>query len=833
MMRKKFDVQGMSCAACQAHVSKAVSSLNGVKECNVNLLSNSMEVEWDENITNSKTIEKAVKDAGYSASVHENKNKQKTKDYKLIKLIIAFVLMLILMYVSMGHMWGWPIPTFMDASKTEMKGAIWFCLSQLVITIIVILLYIKEYFVDGFKKILKLHPNMNSLICVGALAALIYGIVTTIEVGIATINLNKAVDAQEIESLKNAIESLHMNLYYESATMIVTLVSLGKYLESLSKKKTTKAIEGLMELAPQEATILKDGNEVVVPIASVALGDIVVCKKGDRVPVDGKIIEGSASFDESSITGESMPVFKGISDDVISSTIITNGYIKISAEKVGNDTSINTIIHLVEEASNSKAPISQLVDKISLFFVPTIFCISLITLVVWLIVSKSFSTAFNNAITVLVIACPCALGLATPVAIMVGSGKGAQNGLLIKNAEILEKAHDIKTVVFDKTGTITEGKPVVTDYIVFGKDILSEVASIESKSEHPLSNAIAEFSKDKADIKEVTSFESIEGMGLKGTVNGEVIAIGNEKVIIGCENSTKISDISAKLSSEGKTVLYAVSNKSVQCLIAVKDVVKDSSKFAISRLSSLGIETVMLTGDNEKTANVIAKEVGIAKVIAGVLPADKANVINGLKSSKGEVAMVGDGVNDAIALTSADVGIAIGAGSDIALESSDIVLMHDDLVDVANAISLSRATMRTIKTGLFWAFFYNCICVLIATGAFSALGLTINPMIGSAAMSVSSLFVVCNALLLNLWKPIKYMSTKKKEEVPMDKTLTFKVGGMMCQHCVAHVTKAIQEVTGVKDVNVSLNGNSATVTGTFNPDDVIKAVKDADYECSL
>ena len=832
-MRKKFDVQGMSCAACQAHVNKAVSSLKGVKECNVNLLSNSMEVEWDEKLTNPKTIEKAVKDAGYTACVHEQNTKQKTKDYKLIKLIIAFVLMLILMYVSMGHMWGWPIPTFMDASKTEMRGAIWFCLFQLIITVIVLLLYIKEYFIDGFKKLFKLHPNMNSLICVGALAALIYGIVTTIQVGIATIDLNKAVDTQEIESLKNTIETLHMNLYYESATMIVTLVSLGKYLESLSKKKTTKAIEGLMELAPQEATLLRDGNEIVVPIESVVVGDTIICKKGDRVPVDGKIIEGSASFDESSITGESMPVSKSINDDAISSTIITNGYIKISAEKVGNDTSINTIIHLVEEASNSKAPISQLVDKISLFFVPLIFCISLVTLIVWLIISKTFSTAFNYAITVLVIACPCALGLATPVAIMVGSGKGAQNGLLIKNAEILEKAHNIKTVVFDKTGTITEGKPVVTDYIVIGTDMLSEVASIESKSEHPLSNAIIEFSKGKVTFKDVTSFESIEGMGLKGTVNDVIITIGNEKALVGCENSAKISDISTKLSLEGKTVLYVVSNKMVQCVIAVKDVVKESSKFAISRLSSLGIETVMLTGDNEKTASVIAKEVGISKVIAGVLPADKAAVINGLKSSKGEVAMVGDGVNDAIALTSADVGIAIGAGSDIALESSDIVLMHSDLADVANAISLSRATMRTIKVGLFWAFFYNCICVLIATGIFSSLGLTINPMIGSAAMSVSSVFVVCNALLLNLWKPVKYMSMKKEEEVPMDKTLTFKVGGMMCQHCVAHVTKAIQGVAGVKDVKVSLNDNCATVTGTFNPDDVIKAVKAADYECSL
>ncbi|MCQ2797234.1 MAG: heavy metal translocating P-type ATPase [Bacilli bacterium] len=830
-MKEKFDVQGMSCAACQAHVNKAVSKLEGVKSCNVNLLSNSMDVEWDETVLNSKTIEKAVKDAGYSASMHKKESKKK-KDYKLVKLIVAFVLMSALMYISMGHMWGAPIPAFMDPSVTGMKAAIWFCVAQLVLTLPVIGIYFNEYFIDGIKKLLKLHPNMNSLISVGAFAALVYGIVITIQVGVATVKLNSATTSEVITQLEATIETMHMNLFFESASMIITLVSLGKYLESLSKKRTTKAIEGLMELAPEDAVVLKDGKEIVVPVEEVAQGDVVVCKKGDRVPVDGIIIDGTASFDEASITGESMPVQKTINDNVFSSTIITNGYIKLSAEKVGKDTSINTIIRLVEEASNSKAPISKLVDKISLVFVPVIFAISLIVLVVWMLISKSFSIAFNNAITVLVIACPCALGLATPVAIMVGSGKGAQNGLLIKNAEILEKAHLIKTVVFDKTGTITEGTPSVTDYIVLADDLLAEACLLEKKSEHPLANAIVGYSHSSTNF-EVCDFVSIDGLGIKGTINQKTIVIGNQNAANNTKNSAKALEIGTNLSAQGKTVLYVVEGEAVHGIIAVKDVIKESSKFAIERLTSLGINTVMLTGDNERTARVIADEVGITDVIAQVLPADKASVINSLKSNNGNVAMVGDGVNDAIALTSADVGIAIGSGSDIALESSDIVLMHSDLADVANSISLSKATMRTIKIGLFWAFFYNCVCVLIATGAFSSLGLTINPMIGSAAMSLSSVFVVCNALLLNLWKPAKYMSMKKEEDKPMEKTLTFKIGGMMCKHCVAHVTKAIEAVAGVKAVEVSLDKETATVVGTFDPNDVVKAVKDADYECSL
>ncbi len=830
-MKEKFDVQGMSCAACQAHVDKAVSSLPGVIKCNVNLLSNSMEVEWDENKTNSKTIEKAVKDAGYSASI-KTKEKTKKKDYSLAKLILSLVLMLTFMYVSMGHMWGWPIPGFMDPMMNYREGTLWFCVVQFILTVPVIAIYFNQYVIDGFKKLFKGKPNMNSLISVGALASLIYGIVVIVRVfNLCRVLVGGSAGAEE--SIKEQMMSYSHNLYFESASMIFTLVSLGKYFESLSKKRTTKAIEGLIGLAPQEATVEREGIEIVVPIEEVVVGDIVVCRKGDRVPVDGVVVEGTASFDESSITGESIPVQKYVNNKVFSSTILTTGFIKFRAERVGNDTSINTIIRLVEEASNSKAPISKMVDKISLYFVPAVFGIAIISGLIWVAVTRDWQYMYEVPITVLVIACPCALGLATPVAIMVGCGKGAQNGLLIKNAEILEKAHSIGTVVFDKTGTITEGKPVVTDYIVLGDDLIKSVIQIEGMSEHPLSNAICEFRKDVAITSIVNSFEAIDGVGVRGIVADRIITIGNENAIKESNNKANAIEIGAKLSSEGKTVLYIVSENTVHGIIAIKDVVKESSKYAISRLTAMGIKTVMLTGDNEKTARVIADEVGISDVIAQVLPVDKANVIKGLTSDKGYVAMVGDGVNDAIALTSADVGIAIGAGSDIALESSDIVLMHNDLADVANAISLSKATMRTIKIGLFWAFFYNCVCILIATGAFAPLGLTINPMIGAAAMSISSVCVVTNALLLNLWKPMKYVSTKKEEEIPMDKTLTFKVEGMMCKHCVAHVTSAIQAVVGVKAVEVSLQNNSATVTGTFDPEDVIKAVTEADYKCTL
>lgn len=815
-MKAKFDVNGMSCAACQAHVDKAVSSIDGVSFCNVNLLTNSMEVEWDESKTNEKAIERAVKHAGYSVSL-KNQSKLQRTDYKLAKLIISFVVLAILMYVSMGHMFGAPLPAFIDP-HIDLNNVRWFCIIQLILAFIVIGIYFVDYYVDGFKRLVKLKPNMSSLIAVGSSASLIYGIIMTIQSFIA-------VNHSDLMHL----EMISMNLYFESSAMILVFVGLGKYFESLSKKRTTKAIEELIALSPDEAVVIRDGKEALVGIDEVSVGDTVVVRKGDRVPVDGVISKGSASFDEASITGESMPCFKNVGEHVYSSTIVSSGYVEITVEKVGEDTSISNIVKLVEEASNSKAPISKLADKISLIFVPVIFAIALGTLVVWWVISKEFATAFNFAITVLVIACPCALGLATPVAIMVASGKGSKAGILIKNAEILEKTHSVKTVVLDKTGTITEGKPSVTDVIkLVETNYLAEVKAIEEKSEHPLSNAIVEYCSSINEVLEVESYTSIEGVGVSGIVGGSTFKIGNKKLFA---TEMPHKDKFDKLSSEGKTVLFVLRNETPVLMIAIKDKVKESSKIAVETLQNAGINVVMLTGDNEVTAKAIASEIGIIHVYSEVLPDQKNDYIRKIQEeSQAPVAMVGDGVNDSIALASADVGISLGGGSDIAMNTSDIVLQRNDLLDIANAISLSRATIRTIKIGLFWAFFYNSVCVLIAMGLFNWAGLTINPMIGSIAMSISSVSVVLNALTLNLWKP-KTIINNDKGEVKME-TIVLNVNGMMCQMCVKHVTKALEGVAGVETVVVSLENKNATVTGkNISRDALVTAVVEAGYEC--
>ena len=823
-MKLKFNVEGMTCASCQVHVSKAVEQLEGTSKVNVNLLKNTLDVEVDEAKCDASKIEDAVQKAGYKAYIpNANKKTDKLieKNHDLAYLIFSLVDLLVIMYFSMGHMmWGWPVPKVFNMHTNPMG----FSLVQFILVLPIIFLY-RKYFINGFKKLIKLSPNMDTLIAIGATFSIAYGIYCLFMISMG-------------------YTEYHMYLYFEAAGMILTLVSLGKYLEKLSKRKTTTAIEKLMDLSPKEAVVLKDNIETKVKIEEVKLGDIVVVKKGDSVPVDGKIIEGNASIDQSNITGESIPVYKTANDDVYSSTIVTAGYIKVKATKVGEDTSIANIIKLVDEASNSKAPISKLADKISGVFVPVILAIALVTFIINLIVSKDFQIALNFAITVIVIACPCALGLATPVAIMVGTGKGAENGLLIKNAEILEKAHHIKTVVLDKTGTITEGKPRVTDFESFesDSDLLSVIYSLENMSEHPLALSMIEYAKENnANLLEVKEFKTTDGRGIEGIVNNSKYFIGNYKSVEELKLSTKeLEDKVNNLSYQGKTPLLIIKDNKLVGLIAVKDEVKESSKQAISELRNKGIKVIMLTGDNRKTAEAIAKEVNVDEVISDVHPEDKQKVINSLKTNdKNLVAMVGDGVNDAPALTSADLGIAIGGGSDIAIESADIVLLRNDLLDVLNVISLSKRVINTIKLSLFWAFFYNFVCVILSTGFLYYLTdkkFMMTPMIASVAMSISSVSVVLTSLTINFFKVKKAKNSNNssvsiKEKNKMQTKVIY-VDGMMCNHCKAHVEEACKKVPGVSDAVVSLQDKNVTVTCEEKvTDEALKqSIKEAGYE---
>lgn len=819
-MKKKFNVSGMTCASCQSHVEKAVRKLDGVSDVYVNLLQNNMDVTFDEKICSISKIEEAVEKAGYKATLPEERGvSNKNKDYSLFKLIFCIVDLLVLMYFSMGNMmWGWPSPKVFDMHQNPMG----FALVQFILVLPICYIY-RNYFISGFKKLFKLSPNMDSLIAVGATFSLAYGIYCLFMISLGH-------------------TQYHMYLYFESAGMILVFVSIGKYLEELSKKRTTDSLTKLMDLKPKTAIILDGDNEVLVNANDVKIGDVVVVKKGDLIPVDGKIIKGEASIDEANITGESIPVFKGVGDEVYSSCILTSGYLYVETSKSSEDTTIATIIKLVEEASNSKAPISRLADKVSGVFVPIIFSISLFVFIcniIYIMIAKpayvnnAFETALNFAITVIVIACPCALGLATPVAIMVGTGKGAQNGLLIKNAAILEAAHNITTVVLDKTGTITKGHPEVVDFIKYKDfDMESILYSFEIKSEHPLALAIVEYTKDKKRIEyNILNYEAIDGKGLRGIIDNDLYEIGNLKLL---PNNDLASDIVNKMSNEGKTTLIVLKNKELYGIVAVKDEIKENSKEAIHLLQNKGIKVVMLTGDNEITANAIAKDVGVNKVIANVMPTDKANVINELKNKNEFVAMVGDGVNDAIALSSANLGIAIGAGSDVAIESADIVLLRNDLLDVLNVISLSKRTINTIKLGLFWAFFYNIICVILATGIFyytSNGSFKMEPMYGSIAMSISSVSVVLNALTINLFK-VKRNKEEiiKKEERKMNQ-LVLNVDGMMCMHCVKHVEDASKKVVGVINAHASLDNKTVTIDyeGNIDKEQIIKNITDAGY----
>lgn len=738
---KQYNIKGMSCAACSARVEKAVSKVSGVTSCSVNLLTNSMSVEGS---AADSDIIKAVKNAGYGAS--SIKNKEKAEDTSTespirpmrTRFITSLVFLLILMYFSMGHMmWSFPLPKFYDGNHIAMG------LTQLLLTVIIMVIN-QKFFISGYKSLIHGAPNMDTLVALGATAAFGYST-------FALFAMTKAQVAGDME----LVEKYMMEFYFESAAMILTLITLGKMLEAYSKGKTTDALKGLMELAPKSANIIRDGKEVNVPVEEVVKGDIFIVRPGESIPVDGVVIDGHSAVNESSLTGESIPVDKEPDDKVSAATINQSGIITCKALRVGEDTALSKIIKMVSDASATKPHIARIADKVSGIFVPTVIAIAVVTIIVWLLIGKSAGFAIARGISVLVISCPCALGLATPVAIMVGNGKGARNGILFKNAAAIEETGKLKIVALDKTGTITEGKPVVTG-IYPAKDITEEellhiAGSLEYNSEHPLAGAVnQEIEKRKITISPVKNFSALPGNGLLGEINGVIVMGGNYRFISGhTADKEELKNISDKVSNEGKTPLIFAKDNHYIGTIAVADIIKEDSHKAVSELKKMGIHVVMLTGDNEKTAAIIGKEAGVDEVIAGVLPDGKENVIRELMK-KGRTAMVGDGINDAPALTRADIGIAIGAGTDIAIDAADVVLMKSRLTDVAASIRLSKSTLRNIHENLFWAFFYNTIGIPLAAGVFVGLGLTLNPMFGAAAMSLSSFCVVTNALRLNL-----------------------------------------------------------------------------------
>lgn len=819
-MKERFDVFGMTCSACSAHVEKSVRALEGVREANVNLLQNTMSVDFDEQVLTKNGIIAAVRKAGYDAKAQSEEAaapKQQAESDELhgmkTRLITSIVFLVLLMYISMGHMLGAPLPQFLHG--TENGGA--FAFTQFLLTLPILYMN-RNYFINGFKRLFQRAPNMDSLIAIGAGAAVVYGIYAIYRImeGLGHGDLALA-------------DSYTMDLYFESAGMILTLITVGKFLEARSKGKTSEAITKLLNLAPKTATVVRDGVELTVETKDLAAGDVIVVKTGESIPVDGTVLEGTAAVDESAITGESIPVEKHAGDKVISATVNQSGYFKFRAERVGADTTLSQIVRLVEEAASSKAPISKLADKVSAVFVPTVITIAVLTVIVWLITGHSVSFALSCGIAVLVISCPCALGLATPTAIMVGTGRGAEMGVLIKSAEALEIAHEVKTVVMDKTGTVTVGKPQITDIVTNGvteKELLHVAAAVEKPSEHPLAAAILERAGTPAPV---TDFQQAAGRGLSAVLDGKRILAGNQKWME--ENGVALEAVAQTadgLADEGKTPLYFAADGALLGMIAVADVVKPTSKEAIEEFAHMGVNVVMLTGDNRKTAEAIQRQLGIQKVIAEVLPQDKEAEIQRLQAGGAKVAMIGDGVNDAPALARADVGVAIGAGTDIAIESADIVLMKSDLKDAAAAFELSRAVIRNIKENLFWAFFYNVIGIPLAAGAlFPAFGLKLNPMFGAAAMSLSSVFVVSNALRLKLFKP-KFKNQYKEVKTMMK---TMKIEGMSCAHCSGRVEKALNSIDGVSAV-VDLEAKSAAVTLEKPVEDAVlkAAVEDVGYE---
>ena len=911
--KQTFDVSGMTCAACSARVEKTTSGVAGVEHAVVNLLKNSMEVEYDGNPATLAAISAAVEKAGYGAAprieaaaaagapsgaapsaARENAAAKEAAHVRM-RLIVSFVFTIPLFYLSMGHMFGWPIPGIFLGHENMLA----FAFTQFLLLLPVVFVNFK-FFRVGFKTLFHGSPNMDSLIALGSTASTVYGIVAIYRIG-------WGMGHGDVDFAHMAA----MDLYFESAAMILTLITLGKYFEARAKGKTTDAIAQLMDLSPKTAIRRNvDGAEEEVPVEQVRPGDILIVRAGAGVPVDGVVIEGAGTVDESVITGESVPVEKGVGAAVTGATVNRTGWFAMRAERVGADTVLAGIVRMVDEATSSKAPIEKLADKISGVFVPVVIAIALITFIIWMFVGAGVATALSHAISVLVISCPCALGLATPTAIMVGTGRGAANGILVKSAEALQTAHGVKTVVLDKTGTITKGAPEVCEVLVAGglfgscgtrfvsatgaidelkcndaiAAFLSLAYSLEKRSEHPLAQAIVAYAEARgAMAQEVERFEQIPGGGLRGVVVGRTCLAGNARLMEdGGVDVTAVREQAQCLADEGKTVLYFALDGELAGLIALADEPKPRSAAALAELSRMGIRTVMLTGDNERTAHAIQKRVGTDDVIAGVLPQGKEEVIRDLQK-QGTVAMVGDGVNDAPALARADVGIAIGAGTDIAIDSADIVLMKSDLADVPAAISLSRATMRNIKQNLFWALIYNVICIPVAAGALSFAGVTLNPMIAAAAMSCSSVCVVSNALRLRGWKPVvlgevasaqepdtapdvasgaalaneagvptmdgpsaedgdgspvsaghsEEVQTVKPKEIIMEKKLS--VEGMMCQHCVAHVKKALEGIEGVEEAVVDLDSNSATAKLSADVADqaLVDAIVDAGYEAKV
>lgn len=819
---KQFNVTGMSCAACSARVENAVSKVDGVSSCSVSLLTNSMGVDGSAKI---EDIIKAVENAGYGASLKNegNQNSAKTSESDALKdtetpkikkrLIASVIFLAILMYISMGHMmWDFPLPSFIADNHIAMG------LIQLLLTGIIMVIN-QKFFISGFKGLIHRAPNMDTLVALGSGAAFVY----------STYALFAMTNAQLNGDMQAVMSYMH-EFYFESAAMILTLITVGKMLESHSKGKTTDALKGLMKLAPKTAVIIKDGIETEVKIDSVQKGDIFVVRPGENIPVDGIILDGSSAVNESALTGESIPVDKNIGDKVSAATINQSGFIRCKATRVGEDTTLSQIIKMVSDAAATKAPIAKIADKVSGIFVPVVITVAVITAIIWLIIGDTFGSALQRAISVLVISCPCALGLATPVAIMVGNGVGARNGILFKTAVSLELSGKVNIVALDKTGTITKGEPKVTDIItsegITETELLQAALNIESKSEHPLAKAIIEKTGNlNMSPQEVTDFEILSGNGLIGTFNGEQLAGGNltfinSKVKINSEIKTKAE----QLAENGKTPLYFSSGNKLLGIIAVADVIKEDSPSAIKELQNMGIKVVMLTGDNAKTADAIGKQAGVDEVIAGVLPDGKEKVIKKLKT-QGKVAMVGDGINDAPALTSADVGIAIGAGTDIAIDAADIVLMKSTLSDVPAAIRLGRATLRNIHENLFWAFIYNVIGIPLAAGLFIPIfGWRLNPMFGAAAMSLSSFCVVTNALRLNFVKIYSVKRDKKiksKEKNKMTKTM--KIEGMMCPHCEARVKQVLEALPEVESVIASHEkGTAELILNNEISDEILK-----------
>ena len=813
---KQYNITGMSCAACANRIEKTVAHINGVESCSVSLLTNSMGVEGT---ASSESVIQAIENIGYGAS---EKGVEKVKDDSLVdhetpklkkRLITSLVFLILLMYLSMGHMmWKWPVPSFLENHVS-------LAVTEMLLTIIILVIN-KAFFINGYKSLFQLSPNMDALVALGSSAAFGYSLVV----------LYLMIDAMSQGQMMKVM-SLGHDLYFESAAMIPTLITVGKMLEAMSKGRTTDALKSLMDLAPQTAVIIRDNKEVTVGIDEVNKGDLFIVRPGENIPVDGVIIEGSTAIDESALTGESIPVDKTVNDTVSGATLNQSGFIKVRATRVGEDTTLSQIIQMVSDAAATKAPIAKKADQVSGIFVPVIIGIALVTFIVWMILGKSIGFSIARAISVLVISCPCALGLATPVAIMVGNGMGAKNGILFKTSESLEVTGSIDIIALDKTGTITKGTPVVTDVVPYKIEkevLLNYAASLEKNSEHPLGKAITDYYHGNEEVKD---FKILPGHGLRGLIHDKEVLGGSIKMME--KHIPDDVEIQAKnMAKEGKTPLFFSYDDYYLGMICVADTMKEDSPQAIKEMQNMGIQVVMLTGDNQETAQAIGSKAGVNEVIAGVLPDGKESVIRNLQK-QGKVAMVGDGINDAPALTRADIGIAIGAGTDIAIDAADVVLMNSKLTDVTAAIRLSRATLRNIHENLFWAFFYNAICIPVAAGVFITLtGWQMNPMLGAAAMSLSSFFVCMNALRLNTFSmhdASKDIKRKKKEKKTMEKTL--EITGMMCGHCEMAVKKALEAVDGVESADVSHEKGTAVVTLSkeVSNDVLKKTVEDKDY----